>query len=210
MNIFVHTLFATVPFFLAGQLFAADDSRVAPLSSCYSDVLIEFAAKQNGVTVEVARDAMESSPETFLLMYQAAQQTIDLHDKNGDVGGQFAEIDSQMPGTSSKFDACYQKNVVDIENTPADPPDEEVYNLDTSLRESATEEDKKGAEIACLKLANTTEAQHLERIEIIMDFGIVNPSLAQITKHLVEIGFSLNQDSCVDNLLDGLMSPLNK
>jgi hypothetical protein len=72
------------------------------------------------------------------------------------------------------------------------------------------EEIRKRAQIACVKMRATTDAQQLERTNIIIDFGIINPSLIELTRFYIEAGFTLGEDTCVKDLVEGLSSSLNK
>ena len=78
------------------------------------------------------------------------------------------------------------------------------------INSSVDEETLKRAKITCLKIGATTQAQKLERTNMIIDFGITDPDMIEITRGYIEMSFIINDGSCVKNILHGLLSPLNK
>lgn len=93
--------------FLPVKVLADAESKMI---SCYSEVLVKYAARENNVTEDFAREIFAKTPEALSSMRDAAVTTSKLHSegKEGEIEKNIQELEVAMPGTSEGFLKCYE------------------------------------------------------------------------------------------------------
>lgn len=161
---------------------ADNNALIEPLGTCYSDFMISYMAKQYGVTEDVARAAIEKTPDALNSMKVAAAQTVEEHESGGDVKSQLGELEAQLPGISDGLVNCYQSVLLLAEPS-------EGLSSEVTTAQSEPEEEKnlveidEGAEIAisCVGFSDETYYKEFTSEQMLFLLGMTGESA--VTQH---------------------------
>lgn len=153
---------------------------IDPLASCYSDVMIGYMAQQYSVTEDVARAAIDKTPDALNSMKVAALQTVEAHEGGEDVKSQLKEIEAQLPGISDDLINCYQEVFSGAEVSGSTYNNDAV--LDSGLKEEEMPDIDEGAEISISCEGFSIETRYEEITDEVNLFLLSQTGKSHITR----------------------------